>query len=135
MAVGLPCTPGTAIFEAMTDRRYTDEEVAAIFSAAAEEPGTRPALTSQQEGLTLADLQALLEPTAPGHRLRVRTLKGDARASMSAGLFAVGMSAVVAVAAALAGQLGHAVPGVAFLALAGLGLFANGALRVPGWAR
>jgi hypothetical protein len=202
----------------MPDRRYTDEEVAAIFSAAAE-PQTPPP-TLAREGLTLADLQdigrevgispeavahaarsldlrgqaatrtflglpigvghtvalnrwvtddewerlvvelrevfqakgkvrssgslrewsngnlhVLLEPDEAGHRLRMRTLKSDARAYMTAGLATVGVSAAVAVASALGGQAGHAVSGIAFLALAGIGMFAGGALRVPSWAR
>jgi len=206
--------------DTMTNRRYTDEEVAAIFSAAAEAPQVTPLPVARDEGLTLADLQeigrevgiapeavaqaaqslevrgqpatrtflglpigvertvalnrwltdqewehlvvelrevfhakgtvrssgslrewtngnlqALLEPTGTGHRLRLRTVKGDARASMTAGLATIGVTAAVGTASVLAGQLGHAVPGIVFLALAGLGMFANGALRVPRWAR
>lgn len=204
----------------MTDRRYTDEEVAAIFLRAAEEAQTPPLPVPHDEGLTLADLQeigrevgiapaavaqaaqsldlrgravsrtllglpigvehtvvlnrwltneewehlvvdlrevfnargalgsygslrhwtngnlqALLEPTATGHRLRLLTVKGSARASMAAGLFTIGVAVAVGIASAVAGQLGHAVPGLVFLLVAGLGLFANGALRLPGWAR
>jgi hypothetical protein len=204
----------------MTDRRYNDEEVAAIFLAAAEGPQTPPLHAPHEEGLTLADLQeigrevgiapdavaqaarsldlrgraasrtffglpigveravalnrwltdeewerlvvelrevfnakgtvrsygslrewtngnlqALLEPTASGHRLRLRTVKGNARASMTAGLAAIGTGAAVAAATAVAGQLGHAVPGIVFLSVVGLGMFANGALQLPGWAR
>ena len=202
----------------MPDRRYTDEEVAAIFSAAAEPQASPPTLA--RDGLTLADLQdigrevgispeavaqaarslelrgqaasrtflgfpigvgrtvalnrrvtdeewerlvvelreifqakgkvtssgslrewsnrnlhVLLEPQEAGHRLRMRTLKSDARAYMTGGLATVGVSAALAVSSALGGQVGHAIPGIAFLALAGIGMFAGGALRVPSWAR
>jgi hypothetical protein len=43
----------------MTDRRYTDDDVAAIFRAAAEgsDPGTVP--SGQAGGLTLPDLHAI----------------------------------------------------------------------------
>jgi hypothetical protein len=204
----------------MTDRRYTDDEIAAIFAAAAETPQAPPPAIARAEGLTLAQLQdigrevgisshavaqaalaldlrgqgttqtfvglpigvqrtvaldrwltdreweqlvvelrdvfhatgtvrstgslrewrngnlhALLEPSETGHRLRLRTLKGDARSLMGAGLGVVGVAAAVAVATGLAGRLGAAVPGIAFLALAGLGMFASGALRVLSWAR
>ena len=77
---------------------------------------------------TNGNLQALLEPTATGHRLRLGTLKGNARASMAAGLATVGVSAAVSIASAVSGDFGRAVPGVALLFVAGLGMFANGAL-------
>jgi hypothetical protein len=35
----------------------------------------------------------------------------------------------------VSGALSHAVPGVAILGLAGLGFIANGAMRLPRWAR
>jgi hypothetical protein len=204
----------------MTDRRYNDEEVAAIFLAAAEGPQTPPLHRPREEGLTLTDLQeigrevgippdavaqaaqsldlrgqavsrtflglpigvertvalnrwltddeweylvvelrevfkargtvksygslrqwtngnlhALLEPTPTGHRLRLGTIKGNARASMTAGLATVGVAAAVTVAVAVAGDVGGAMPGIAFLLVAGLGMFANGALRLRSWAR
>jgi hypothetical protein len=81
------------------------------------------------------NLHALLEPTATGHRLRFWTLKSDARASMVTGLAILGVAAAVGVAAVVAGQLGPALPGIALLSMVGLGMVANGALRVPGWAR
>jgi len=39
------------------------------------------------------------------------------------------------VATLASGTLGHAAPGVALLGLVGLGMIANGAMRLPGWAR
>jgi len=202
----------------MADRRYTDEEVAAIFSTAAEQ--TRPLPAPSDEGLTLADLQeigrevgiapeavaraarsldargraastrllglpigvartvelgrrltdaewehlvvdlrevfnaggtvrsqgslrqwtngnlqALLEPTPTGDRLRLQTVKGSARAWMGAGGFTAGVAGAVAIAGAAAGQLGHSIPGVLFLLVTGLGMFAGGAFQLPGWAR
>lgn len=204
----------------MTDRRYNDEEVAAIFLTAAEGPQTPPPHIPRDEGLTLADLQdigrevgippeavvraaqsldlrgqavsqtflglpigvertvalnrwltdeewehlvvelrevfnargtvrsygalrqwtngnlhALLEPTATGHRLRLGTLKGSARASMAGGLATLGVAAAVTIASAVSGDLGNAVPGIVLLFVIGLGMFANGALRLPSWAR
>ncbi|HEY8105658.1 MAG TPA: hypothetical protein VIE46_06095 [Gemmatimonadales bacterium] len=84
---------------------------------------------------TNGNLHALLEPTPGGHRLRLGTLNGNARASMGMGLVVLGISAAVAVAGVFGGSLVHAVPGIVFLAAAGVGMFANGVFRLPGWAR
>jgi len=204
----------------MTDRRYNDDEVAAIFLKAAENPLPPPPGLSRSDGLTLADLQeigrevgipaeavvlaarsldvdartpsttmlglpisvertvelnrwltdaewerlvvqlrevfkakgtmsasgsfrqwtngnlqALLEPAASGHRLRLRTLKGSARGSIGLGLALIGTSIVVGIAGAIAGHLGSSMPGVALLSLMGLGAAAYGALPLPRWAR
>src|SRR5690349_22825676 len=43
----------------MADRRYDDKEIAAIFRAATEGPRTPPRDVPRDEGLTLADLQAI----------------------------------------------------------------------------
>src|SRR2546430_8935542 len=204
----------------MAERRYNDKEIAAIFRAAAEAQQTPPHDVPRNEGLTLADLQAiggevgipseavaraaqaldvrldaksrtflglpigvtrtvnlnrrltdqeweplvvqlrevfnargatrsdgslrqwtngnlqvLLEPTAAGHRLRFRTLHGAARASIGAGLAALGVTATVVVATAISGHLGDAIPGIVLLLAAGMAMIVNGALRLPGWAR
>ncbi|HXI65258.1 MAG TPA: hypothetical protein VNH14_12215 [Gemmatimonadales bacterium] len=84
---------------------------------------------------TNGNLQVLLEPTETGHRLRFRTVHGAARASIGAGVAALGVSAAVALASAMSGHLSDAVPGMALLVAVGVGMIANGALRLPGWAR
>lgn len=204
----------------MTDRRYTDEEVAAIFLKAAEGPEAPPLQPLRSAGLTLAELQdigrevgiepvavaqaaralelrgraaartflglpvgvertvglerrltdeewerlvvelrevfqaggtvsaqgslrqwtngnlhVVLEPAAAGSRLRLGTTKGSARALMSSGLAVGGMAGAVAIASAAGGDVAAGLPGIALLAAAGVGMFASGALRVPGWAR
>ena len=81
------------------------------------------------------NLQVLLEPTETGHRLRFRTTHGGARASIGAGLAALGTAAAVAISGAVGGHLVDALPGISFLAVAGAGMIANGALRLPRWAR
>lgn len=85
---------------------------------------------------TNGNLQALLEPTSTGHRLRIRTVKGDAVTWITGGLFSVGVSAAAYVAMALRG-IGDAgnMTGLAFLSLMGVMMFGAGALRLPGWAR
>src|SRR6266705_1250077 len=204
----------------MAERRYNDKEIAAIFRAAAEAQQNPPHDVPRDEGLTLADLQAiggevgipseavaraaqaldvrldaksrtflglpigvartvnlnrrltdeewerlvvqlrevfsargrtrsdgalrqwtngnlqvLLEPTETGHRLRFGTLHGGARASIGAGIAVLGVTATVAVATAISGHLGDAIPGIVFLLATGMAMIVNGALRLPGWAR
>ena len=82
---------------------------------------------------TNGNLQALLEPTATGHQLRLKTLKGDAYAAMIGGIATVALSAVMSVAT-FAGRVDR--PGAAFTITAmGVVMFAFGALLVPRWAR
>jgi hypothetical protein len=84
---------------------------------------------------TNGNLQALLEPTPTGHRLRLRTTKASARAYISVGLVTTGMGAFVALSAAMAGRLAAATPGIALMTLMGAGMMAVNALSLPGWAR
>jgi len=84
---------------------------------------------------TNGNLQVLLEPTETGHRLRFGTVHGGARASIGAGIAALGVTAAVAISSALGGTLGDAIPGIALLFAAGIGMIASGALRLPRWAR
>jgi hypothetical protein len=86
---------------------------------------------------TNGNLQALVEPTATGHRLRLQTLKGDSRALMTGGVVVLGAAVATSIAVAVAGSLVDSgrLTGIAFMALIGLGMFAAGALRVSGWAR
>lgn len=86
---------------------------------------------------TNGNLQALLEPTPNGHRLRLQTVKGDSRALMTGGGIVLGGAAATLIAVAVAGSLDNpgTAAGVGFMALMGLGMFAAGALRVSGWAR
>jgi hypothetical protein len=81
------------------------------------------------------NLQALLEPTPTGQRLRLSTRNGLARTWMRGGLAAMGVTAALAISMAVAGRLGNAMPGVLMLGLIGAGMFSLGALRLPAWAR
>lgn len=208
------------IFNPMPDRRYDDQEVAAIFRAAAEGPSSLAQQPSHDDGLTLAELrsigreagldeaeveraarvldlrvarsdrsllglpigvsrsvdlgrritdeewerlvvrfrevfhargavradgslrqwtngnlQVLLEPTETGQRVRFATTHGGARASIAGGLGALGIAAISALTLATGGTLASIAPSLVFLGGAGLGMIANGALRLPGWAR
>jgi hypothetical protein len=84
---------------------------------------------------TNGNLQALVEPTPNGHRIRLQTSKGDSRALMMGGLGMLGVAAATLLAVVAAGGHGNADTGAGFMALIGLGMFGIGALRLPGWAR
>src|SRR2546429_514432 len=84
---------------------------------------------------TNGNLQVLLEPTETGHRLRFRTVHGGARASIGAGFAVLGVTATVAIVSALGGHVGDAMSGIALLSAAGVAMIANGAVRLPRWAR
>lgn len=83
------------------------------------------------------NLQALLEPTTTGHRLRLKTVKGDARGLIIGGLAMGGFATVTMISAAMQGALGDVgfLSSQALLATAGTAMFGIGALRLPGWAR
>jgi hypothetical protein len=217
----LPWTLKTAIFFGMTDRRFNEAEVVAIFELATEAQHTSQHQLSSGEGMTLiqlqeigrevgispeqvvqaakvielggrptsrqflgfpigvglsidlnrnltdeeweqfvvdlretfdargalkregsfrqwanGNLQALLEPTPTGHRIRLRTVKGDARSLMIGGIGLIGIATVAAVASlarGAAGDVGMVVP--LAMATMGAGMFGIGGLRLPGWAR
>ena len=101
----------------MIDRRYDDKEIAAIFRAATEGSQSSQRDVPRDEGLTLADLQAI------------------GREVGGAGFAVLGVTATVAISSALGGSLGDAIPGIALLAVAGIAMIASGALRLPHWAR
>jgi hypothetical protein len=86
---------------------------------------------------TNGNLQALLEPTETGHRIRLRTVRGQARVFLGGGLGLLGMAAAMLVAFALTGRLGEAgvLSGPAILSVAGIGMFLTGAVQLPGWAK
>jgi hypothetical protein len=81
------------------------------------------------------NLHALIEPTATGYQLRLATLKSGARASVVVGPLTLGLSVVIGVLVASNGTLAQAAPAIAALGIVGAALIANGALRLPSWAR
>jgi hypothetical protein len=85
---------------------------------------------------TNGNLQALLEPTATGHRLRLRTTHGAARAMMLMGVALLGTSVTIAAATVLTvGFRDVAVENSFAVGLIGAGSFIAGFLRRIGWAR
>ncbi len=95
----------------------------------------------QQDGgfrqWTNGNLQALLEPTATGHRLRLSTRKGDAKPAMLMGVGLLGGAFATSAMLAL-GAPGAPVTGwLAPVLLSGMGLASIllNSVRLPGWAR
>ena len=82
---------------------------------------------------TNGNLQALLEPTPSGHRLRLRTLKGDARIYLAGGLAMFGITTAGLIQKALSGAASQ--PTDFFFAVLGAALFGWAVIRLPGWAQ
>ena len=84
---------------------------------------------------TNGNLQALLEPTPSGHRIRLRTTNGNARALMTVGASVMGFTSVMMIAAAVAGDIDGAIAAFGSIWAVGLALFGVGAFRLPTWSR
>lgn len=86
---------------------------------------------------TNGNLQALVEPTRTGHRLRLQTMKGNSRTLMTGGGIVLAGAAATLIAIATTAGLANsgALTGIGFMALVGVGMFTAGAARVSGWAR
>jgi hypothetical protein len=85
---------------------------------------------------TNGNLQVLLEPGATGDRIRLRTVKGNSLALMSAGIASLGIAVTMQIATMLfPGVDPGTLSSFAVLSAAGVGMFGIGALRLRGWAR
>lgn len=82
---------------------------------------------------TNGNLQALLEPTAAGHQLRLKTVKGDAYRLMSVGATMMAVDAALFAVQTIGGA--HGAGGVLAVGATGLVMFVLGAIRIPGWAK
>jgi hypothetical protein len=134
--LGLPVGVGVTID---LGRKLSDEEWERFVADLRETFDARGTLKSEGSIRQWANgnLQAFLEPTATGQRMRLRTVKGGARGLIIGGLGMAGF-ATVALSAAALGAAPHdagflvALGGVATMAA---GMFGIGAFRLPGWAR
>lgn len=134
--LGLPLAVGRTI---EFDRRLSEEEWERLVVDLRETFDARGVVRHEGSlrSWSNGNLQALLEPTETGHRIRLRTVKGDARGMMIGGLGMFGAATAALVAAAVQGGLGDAgmVSGLGVLATMGAGMFGVSALRLPRWAR
>ena len=134
--LGLPIGVGRVI---ELDRKLSDEEWERLVVDMRETFSARGNV--RRDGSlrqwTNGNLQALLEPTATGHRVRLRTVKGDARGFIAGGLamFGTGVAGLGAVLAQGATADPGMLSSLGFLATMGAAMFGVGALRLPGWAR
>jgi hypothetical protein len=118
-------------------RRLTDEEwerLVVRFREVFDARGSMRADGTLREWRN-GNLHVLLEPTEKSYRLRFRTINGGSQALVGGGIMTMGIAAAVAVATALSGTLGHAVPAIGLLAMVGAAWIATGVLRLPRWAR
>lgn len=84
---------------------------------------------------TNSNLQALLEPTDTGQRLRLRTFKGNAMTFQGMGLAFMAVPPLIFLARALAGSaMGDPMDAI-IIGVMGLAGFLGSRLTVPGWAR
>ncbi len=134
--LGFPIGVGTSV---ELGRKITDEEWERIVVDLRETFDARGKLS--QEGSfrqwTNGNLQALMEPTPTGHRLRLRTTKGDARGMIAGGIAMLAFAVTTGGAALLGGgpvDTGM-ISSMTTLAAAGAGMFGFTSLRLPGWAR
>lgn len=132
--LGLPIGVGRTI---ELDRRLSDSEWEQLVSDLRETFDARGAVRydGSFRQWTNGNLQALLEPTPAGNRLRLRTLNGSARALMTTGVGLVGVAAATLIAAVANGLTGSELSTAVLLTALGLGMFGIGAVRLPGWAR
>ena len=118
-------------------RKITDEEWERFIVAVRETFNARGTMTSQGslKQWSNGNLQVLLEPTDAGHRVRFRTVKGNAPGMLSAGLLASAVSVIGETTAVLTG-VAHDVGLVAsfgVLGAIGIGAVATTALGLPRW--
>ena len=132
--LGFPIGVGRTI---ELERRLTDEEWEHLVVDLRETFDARGRMSSQGSlrQWTNGNLQALLESTPSGHRLRLRTVNGNARTLMSIGLAMMGICTVVVIGAGVSGEFAGAVASVGSIWVVGLAIFGAGALRLPRWAR
>ena len=121
-------------------RRLSDDEWERVVSDLRETFDARGTLRS--EGSTRmwsnGNLQVMLEPTAAGHRLRMRTVKGDSRGAISGGIGMTVAGLITVIVSTIGGSgvadMG-AVAAMWTLTTAGVAMLGAGALRLPSWAR
>jgi hypothetical protein len=119
-------------------RRLTDEEWERLVVELREVFGARGTVSSSGSfrQWTNGNLQALLEPTRNGQRLRLRTTKGNFATLMAGGGMMLFAGIFTAVATTLAGHFaGAAAIDAAIFSAVGAGIMGSAALRLPGWAR
>jgi hypothetical protein len=120
-------------------RKITDEEWERFIADVRETFDARGTMTSQGslKQWSNGNLQVLLEPTDAGHRVRFRTVKGNAPGTLGGALVISAVAVIGEMTAVLTGAA-HDVGLLAsfgVLGAIGIGAAATSALRLPRWAR
>ena len=119
-------------------RKLTDEEWERFIAEVRETFNARGTMTSEGslKQWSNGNLQVLLEPTEAGHRVRFKTVKGNAPVTLGGGLVVTTAGVIGEITAVLTG-VAHDVGLVAsfgVLGAIGLGAVAATVLRLPRWA-
>lgn len=134
--LGLPVGVGLTVD---LNRHISDEEWERVVADLRETFDARGTLRHEGSLRQWANgnLQAFLEPGGSGHRLRLRTFKGDAPGMILGGLAILGFASAMLVLAVLRGALDDLgfLWAVGALGTGGLAMFSSAAFRLPGWAR
>ena len=120
-------------------RRLTDEEWERFIVDVRETFNARGTLTSQGslKQWSNGNLQVLLEPTDAGHRVRFKTVKGNAPGTLGGGLVITTVAVIGEMTAVLTGVGDDVGLLASFGVLGAMGIAAavTTALRLPRWAR
>jgi hypothetical protein len=134
--LGLPVAVGQTI---EVDRQFTDADWERLVADLRVTFNARGVV--KQDGpfrqWTNGNLQAHVEPTATGFRLRLKTMNANARGFVQIGLAGIGISAATWLSMAITGSGGTpGTPmGIGLIAIIGAGMVGLGAFQVPSWAR
>lgn len=134
--LGLPVAVGQTV---EVDRPFTDADWERLVADLRVTFNARGVI--RQDGAfrqwTNGNLQALVEPTPGGFRLRLKTMNANARGFVMIGLGGIGLAGATSLAMALTGAAGNpGTPlGIALLGIIGTGMLGLGAFQLPGWAR
>lgn len=120
-------------------RKLTDEEWERFIAEVRETFDARGRMSSEGslKQWSNGNLQVLLEPTEAGHRVRFKTVKGNAPWTLSGGLVLTAASLIGETTAVLTG-VAHDLGLVGFfgvLGAIGIGTAASTAFRLPRWVR
>ena len=121
------------------DRKITEEEWEQLVVDLRETFDARGQLRSEGnfKQWTNGNLQALIEPTPGGHRLRLRTIRAASRAWMTGGVGMVVAGALMGLANALLilPNPENALATFVTFSIVGAGMVLAGAVQLPSWAR
>lgn len=121
------------------DRKLTDDEWDRLVADLRETFDARGVVRHEGSlrSWSNGNLHVLLEPTATGQRLRLRTLKGSARGLVTGGIVMLGAGAALLTISAVAGALGDRgfLTSVGTLMTGGIAMFGVGSFGLPAWAK